>query len=367
MRREPVFYARPRKVRIKKKKIFLLALVVVLLLGILIGANTISVYNRISSREPWAQALKEGIKDSPRKNYLVLLLTESDDEKHLAGAYFFSYAAPSYALYLPGDTAGDAKAETLAEIFGAGGTKNTIESITAILEEPVHYFTTLDSELYSALGEAYGLDSPAPSSPGENGEDIMLEASAYELDALNFFNELAQKTTFWRWPAVVKLGIPFIETNLNWRDINALAKKVKGYSRPETWRINLLPGSWSENSESGKQVFVVDAASLVSLLELAKEGIAWIPRDKITVEVLNGSGVAGLAKKAAELLEKEGFTVVRVGNADNFDYAVTQVISSQNDLGAAKEVACIITGADLRIEEVEDTDVMVTVIIGHDY
>jgi hypothetical protein len=44
-------------------------------------------------------------------------------------------------------------------------------------------------------------------------------------------------------------------------------------------------------------------------------------RSKLTVAVENGSGEAGVAGKAADILKSLGYNVVSTGNADNFDYA----------------------------------------------
>lgn len=46
-----------------------------------------------------------------------------------------------------------------------------------------------------------------------------------------------------------------------------------------------------------------------------------LDRSKLTVEVQNGSGVVGAAKKAADILKELGYVISATGNADNYDYA----------------------------------------------
>jgi len=46
---------------------------------------------------------------------------------------------------------------------------------------------------------------------------------------------------------------------------------------------------------------------------------------EIRVEVLNGSGIAGLAGEVADILEAQGFADIETGNADNFEYENTQI------------------------------------------
>lgn len=58
-----------------------------------------------------------------------------------------------------------------------------------------------------------------------------------------------------------------------------------------------------------------------------------LDRSKLSIEVLNGSGVAGTAGKARDLLKDLGYNVTSVGNADNFDYekTVIEVKSAKSD------------------------------------
>lgn len=54
-----------------------------------------------------------------------------------------------------------------------------------------------------------------------------------------------------------------------------------------------------------------------------------LDRSKLTVEVQNGSGVVGAAKKAADTLEALGYVINSIGNADNYDYTnVTMRVKS---------------------------------------
>jgi hypothetical protein len=48
-------------------------------------------------------------------------------------------------------------------------------------------------------------------------------------------------------------------------------------------------------------------------------------RSDVTVEVLNGSGEAGVGSTMKALLEEKGFTVGNVGNADSYDYVKTTI------------------------------------------
>lgn len=54
-------------------------------------------------------------------------------------------------------------------------------------------------------------------------------------------------------------------------------------------------------------------------------GTSGLDRSTLKVEILNGSGTAGVAGKVQTILEDLGYTVTRTGNADNFDYEETVI------------------------------------------
>ncbi|MDR0910385.1 MAG: LCP family protein [Spirochaetaceae bacterium] len=69
-----------------------------------------------------------------------------------------------------------------------------------------------------------------------------------------------------------------------------------------------------------------------------------------TVEVLNGSGVTGLANRSAELLRSFGYDVLSIGNADNMNYTVTVIHDRSGDIGAAENFGSVIRCSNI-IEE----------------
>jgi hypothetical protein len=91
----------------------------------------------------------------------------------------------------------------------------------------------------------------------------------------------------------------------------------------------------------------------------------------VKVEVLNGCGVQGIARRYAEILRRKGFDVVNGngGNAENFGFLESVVVDRSGDMEKARAVAqaldirhCVqqIRLDPYRIEEV-------TVIIGRDF
>jgi len=55
-----------------------------------------------------------------------------------------------------------------------------------------------------------------------------------------------------------------------------------------------------------------------------------IDLSKYKVQVLNGSGIKGLASKTSNLLEETGFKDIKVGNAGSYDYTKTEISFKDN-------------------------------------
>lgn len=85
------------------------------------------------------------------------------------------------------------------------------------------------------------------------------------------------------------------------------------------------------------------------------------------VEVLNGAGERGAARRAAEALRSAGFDVVYFGNARHFGHPVTRVLDRSGRAGAAEEVARFLglDGAALELDPGLYLDA--TVILGADW
>lgn len=89
--------------------------------------------------------------------------------------------------------------------------------------------------------------------------------------------------------------------------------------------------------------------------------------DRIRVEVLNGAGVAGLARRVTEELRAQGFDVVYYGNAGPMARDSTTILDR-----AGNEVAVAVLAAALGVDRVEvaiDTTLYLeaTVVLAEDW
>lgn len=54
-------------------------------------------------------------------------------------------------------------------------------------------------------------------------------------------------------------------------------------------------------------------------------------REDVSIEVLNGGGVVGAASKMKTFLEEKGYTVDNVGNTDEYNYDLTEILVKENN------------------------------------
>ncbi len=87
----------------------------------------------------------------------------------------------------------------------------------------------------------------------------------------------------------------------------------------------------------------------------------------IRLEVLNGTGVTGLASRTAELYRSYGFDVVAVGNAQSSDVESTLVVDRVGSDVFARRTADIIQAPLVESEPDPQAAVDVTVILGKDF
>ncbi len=90
----------------------------------------------------------------------------------------------------------------------------------------------------------------------------------------------------------------------------------------------------------------------------------------MTVEVLNGCGTSGVANTFSEYLKKKNYDVVRVDNADSFDYEKSVILDRGKQPRRMIEQLCKVMGISKeRILLIESTSCPsdATLIIGSDY
>ena len=97
------------------------------------------------------------------------------------------------------------------------------------------------------------------------------------------------------------------------------------------------------------------------------EAMATHEPGEISLQVLNGTDVAGLAADAAEALEADGYDIRTVDDAPSKPYEVTEIFfkrAFEADAGVLRDQ--FFPGAELQ-DTAPDAQVSITVILGEDY
>ena len=170
-----------------------------------------------------------------------------------------------------------------------------------------------------------------------------------------------------------------VKTNM---DDRALASLIAEIGRLDTSRIarQRVTGQFRTvdiNGTSRRLLFphlegqwLRETVSQVSA-SLATEEIQDIPDGRIvTIEVLNGTDVNGLAERTSRMYnELAMFDVARYDNADSSDYEQTEVIDRRGDGRLAARVAEVIRAENIvnRPNDEVNGDIDVTIILGRDF
>lgn len=91
------------------------------------------------------------------------------------------------------------------------------------------------------------------------------------------------------------------------------------------------------------------------------------PTERVRVEVLNASGVPGLARKGTEVLRDGGFDVVSYGNAPGFAPDTSLVLDRVGRMELARAVADAVQVPRVYARPDSNVYVDVTVVLGRDW
>jgi len=399
---------KPGKVLRQKNRLIFLIMLVLFLAVVILGMRSLRSFQTLQNTESWAASLRENPQVNGT-NYLIYGIVEAEEETYIDELFFLNFSSTSSTspqiIFIPGntllhrfndqadtndqrDTEEDVAAAefskerdlasyyTPGNFYQDGGTEMLVNQLSSFLGVPIHHFLEIQYEGIPVLiddrgGISYknytlkGADYLDYFLQSESGEDPLSRALRRANSVQSLVEFAVEKKGLWATPGMLNKVSPYLNTDLSWKELQEFYVLAEPLFDPDTFVLQ-LPGVLRDIN--GEPFFEPDESQVAFLMENLGEDFA-LPRDLITVEVLNGCGTQGAASIIADTLRNEGFKVEdeNVGNADHFDYERTQVISRLDDVGAAKQVAEVISGVELLKEPVMDYPVMVTVIIGKDF
>ncbi|MEW6545332.1 MAG: LCP family protein [Bacillota bacterium] len=142
--------------------------------------------------------------------------------------------------------------------------------------------------------------------------------------------------TLARLPFLVDDVLACVETNVPAGRVLALARLGLSLD-PDAIRMGTAPGV--PRDIGGVSYWILDQVGLARTVRQVLYGIEY----PVLVEVLNGSGRPGLAARAGDILRKQGFSVVRIGNASGEHRRTVIQVRGAGDL-EADAVAAALSG-----------------------
>jgi len=397
-------------------RVLLVTLLVLVLLLALTGVALAFYTSARITREP-----VDGLQDAPggRSNVLVVgsdsreglteeelvaLGTEQVEGRRTDTMFLLSFEGGRAAmLSLPRDlyvTRCDGTQGRINSAYAAGGPSCLVDTVTRLTGVPISGYLEVNFVGFLRLVNAVGGVDVYLEEPMEDAyAGISLPAGCVHLDgaqALGFVRarhvdndlgriarqqrflrelaaEVVQPSTLLNVPrlfSVVGAGASSVVADQDFGvlDLLRLARAARGLAGGglATYTVPAVP-----ETIGGAAVLVPDDSEAAALFAQFRDGSILHPPtsgdpsgltpDQVTVTVLNGAGVSGLAAQGREYLRERGFDVAGIGNADPVDRTVVLHPAGQAD--AAALVASQVPGATTQ----ESSDVEgVTLVLGPD-
>jgi len=211
-------------------------------------------------------------------------------------------------------------------------------------------------------------------------EDREIEVFRRQRFFLGFLNRQIQMNERLKNPEMAKLYYSFFRTNMNQRTLMLLFDELV-YMDPDRANVQSVGGNLREVSG---QMLIIPHWDGNLVKEIVRQTLASLTREvedmgemALTIEVLNGTAINGLAGRTAEMLRSFGYDVISIGNADGSDYDTTVIIHNSGEENLVKAFAEIIRCNNIRREAFTQEDLEedyshrfkadLTLLIGRDF
>ena len=291
-----------------------------------------------------------------------------------------------------------------------GGPSMAIESVQDLLNININYYVTIDYEGFTKFVDTIGgIDVVIPYNMDYDAESQNLHIHFKKGQSIHLDGKKAQEFVRWRKnndgtgyaegdmgriktqqeflikiiekiksqsiilkiPAIIKMLPQYIKTNIEPIAMLNLSKEIPKININSMQKFTLQ----GENKTIGGLWYFVYApsknADIVSLLggkvKLADENNKTINKN-IRVQILNGSGIAGISLKVKQELEEKGYTVVSTGNISGVKFISTHIVDKTLEANNAKKIASELNIDNNNIKKDQDelSKVDIVVILGLD-
>lgn len=156
----------------------------------------------------------------------------------------------------------------------------------------------------------------------------------------------------------------FIVSDMQMADWKGLMDILKDFN-PETMNMAVLPGQ--PGNVGNGSYWIPDTSAIPEVVAQNLLFQSAPPEAAPTVEVLNGSGIAGAARRVAEKLRGAGLEVERTDNAPNSGYTECSIITRRGRIVQVETIAQMLNCDNIKEEEASSDKPAITVIVGSNY
>jgi LCP family protein required for cell wall assembly len=203
-----------------------------------------------------------------------------------------------------------------------------------------------------------------------HGMNDFARAGRQQKVILSVRNRVLQLDMLSRAPELLGIAQNSLSTDLSPVEMLELAKLVSGIDRDKIDNL-VIDTNYVRPfvGDDGADLLDPNIPAIKRAIASAQKSAAH-PELRAKVEVLNGSGRAGLGQRAADYLTAQGFNVVRIAAAERSDYgsSVVQVLTDQ-DNGAAQALVDMlnISPAAISTQLTPDATADVRIVVGQDF
>ena len=285
-----------------------------------------------------------------------------------------------------------------------GGPDLTIRTVTSDFGIPVQHYARVDFRGFEQLIDAVGgvvIDADWPVKDDEyptpdygyqriyfvpgpqlmdgptaleyarsrHGTSDFARAGRQQRVLVSLRNRALQLNTLSRAPELVGIVQKSLSTDLSPGEMLALAKLVSQIDRYKITNL-VIDATYVTpfKGQDGADLLQPNYSAIKRAIDNAERSAAH-PELRAKVEVLNGSGMAGLGQKAADYLTAQGFNVVRIAAAERSDYRSSLVQVLTEDTGAAQALATTLRMPTTSISQLPtpNAGVDIRVVVGQDF
>lgn len=376
-------YIRKRRMRILLILSLLVAVLVALGVAGSVWSKSLAKYIpflREEKKEPTFTQPRE------RVTFLVIGVDEEDPSRKADTLMVVTYdpkKQTSSLLSIPNNTLVEIPGYNVGEIgqaFSYGRVSLSIATVEYLLGVDINHYVEIDKKsLKSLVDKLGGVTVSSKRLSGEEAVKYVSSASTAEKEINRIerqhefitalFKKAAEEEIYRRLPSIAKGLKSSVGTDFTDRDVTNLPL-VFGAVKESKVHLYILPVTEvTMNNKLYYQLSKERSETLMAKIfgsEFAKkEG-----KSSFRIRVLNGVGEPGIANEVAKKLTDDGYKVVDTKNADNFDYAETQLIiysDKPQNLAMVNRVKSLLGVGKIVIDNLPQDVADLTIIIGKDY